>query len=312
LADQAGIFVGGATVDDEDVERVQRRIQSHLRVVQQDDPTARWKDFGYYLVYPIALLALFWFRRGWTVRWGAALIVLSTVGCVAEPGSRTGFANLSALGFSELTRFADLWLTPDQQGRYLFERARYQEAGDRFADFMWQGTARYRAGDMDGAVLAFARVDSPEAHFALGNTYARIGSDQASIENGETSIASITNYEASIASYDRALTLRPDWTEAQENRELVQSLLPPPPDDEEEDEQGGDTAPPPSFDPDAIEISEDEIRGERGEVDGSLLDEDQLTEMWMRRLQTSPGEFLRRRFAIERAEREAAGPGGGG
>lgn len=293
LADQAGVFVGGATVDGEDVERVQRRIQSHLRVVQQDDPTARWKDFGYYLVYPIALLTLFWFRRGWTVRWGAALIVLSTVGCAPEPGSGLGFA--------------DLWLTPDQQGRYLFERGRYEEAGDRFEDFMWQGTARYRAGDMDGAILAFARADSPEAHFALGNTYARIGSTEASIENSEASIAS---YEASIASYERALTLRPDWAEARENRELVQSLLPPP-EDEEEEQQGGDPAPPPSFDPDDIQIEEDEVRGERGEVDGSLLDEDQLTEMWMRRLQTSPGEFLRRRFAIERAEQEGAGAGGG-
>ncbi len=305
LADRAGVFVAGATVDNEDVERVQRRIQSHLRVVQLDDPTARWKDFGYYLVYPIALLTLFWFRRGWTVRWGAALIVLSTVGCAAEPGSRLGVADLSSF------RFADLWLTPDQQGRYLFERGRYEEAGDRFADFMWQGTARYRAGDVDGAILAFARVDSPEAHFALGNTYARIGSDQASVGGGEASMASITSYEASIASYGRALTLRPDWTEASENRELVRSLLPPPPDAEEE-ERGGEPAPPPSFDPDDIQFEEEEIRGERGEIDGSLLDEDQLTEMWMRRLQTSPADFLRRRFAIERAEREAAGPGGGG
>jgi Ca-activated chloride channel family protein len=104
------------------------------------------------------------------------------------------------------------------------------------------------------------------------------------------------------------LALRAGWTEAIENRELVRSLLPPPPDDEEEEERG-DAAPPPSFDPDDIQFEEEEIRGERGEVDGSLLDEDQLTEMWMRRLQTSPGEFLRRRFAIERAEREAAGPG---
>ncbi len=314
LADLAGVFVGGATVDDEDVERVQRRILSHLRVVQQDDPTARWKDFGYYLVYPIALLALFWFRRGWTVRWGAALIVLSTVGCAPESGPQIGFANLSRLGFSELTRFADLWLTPDQQGRYLFERGRYSEAGDRFADFTWAGTARYRAGDMDGAILAFARVDSPEAHFALGNAYARIGSNSAAVESNPASAdgnsASIASYQASIASYDRALALRPEWTEASENRDLVQSLLPPP-EDEEEEEQGGDPAPPPSFDPDDIQIEEDEIRGERGEVDGSLLDEDQLTEMWMRRLQTSPGEFLRRRFAIERAEREAAGAGGG-
>jgi Ca-activated chloride channel family protein len=28
----------------------------------------RWRDFGYWLVWPLALLALLWFRRGWMVR----------------------------------------------------------------------------------------------------------------------------------------------------------------------------------------------------------------------------------------------------
>jgi len=278
LAREAGVFVAGATVDDADVERLQSRVQSHLRVAQQDDPTARWRDFGYFFVYPVALIALFWFRKGWTVRWATALLVLGTTACT-QPGGRAG-------------GFTDLWLTPDQQGRFLFERARYDEAADRFENVMWEGTARYRAGDMDGAIQAFARSAEPEAHFALGNSYARLGS-----------------FEASVASYDLALEARPDWTEARENRDLVLALIPPPPDEEEEGER---QALPPHFDPDEIQFDERGEEGERGEIDERLVSDEQLTEMWMRRLQTSPGDFLRRRFAIEAAQRATPPDPGGG
>ena len=33
-----------------------------------------------------------------------------------------------------------------------------------------------------------------------------------------------------------------------------------------------------------------------------LLNDEQITEMWMRRLQTTPADFLRQRFAVEVAE----------
>ena len=75
LEEQAGVFVVGATVNDADVGRLQRRVQSHLREVQQSDQTARWKDQGYWLVAPVALLGLLWFRRGWTIRWSAVALV---------------------------------------------------------------------------------------------------------------------------------------------------------------------------------------------------------------------------------------------
>ena len=144
---------------------------------------------------------------------------------------------------------------------------------------------------MDGAVLAWARVDSPEAHFGLGNAYARIGS-----------------LDASVASYERALELRPDWVQAEENRELVRSLIPPPP--EEEDEETAEAAPP-NLDADEVQFDEQGDQGERGEVAQDLLSDEQITEMWMRRLQTSPGDFLRRRFAIENQQRAAMPPGAG-
>jgi Ca-activated chloride channel family protein len=58
-----------ATVDDSDVASLDRRVQRHLVNAIESDENLQWRDAGYFLVWPLALLALLWFRRGWTVQW---------------------------------------------------------------------------------------------------------------------------------------------------------------------------------------------------------------------------------------------------
>lgn len=69
LERQAGVYVVGATVDNRDVQRLARRISTHLKSVQAVDERVPWEDFGYYLCFLILPISLVWFRRGWTVRW---------------------------------------------------------------------------------------------------------------------------------------------------------------------------------------------------------------------------------------------------
>jgi len=69
LASDSGGFVTLVTVDETDVGRLERRISTHLTEVQQEDQEGRWRDDGYWLLFPVVLLALFWFRRGWTIQW---------------------------------------------------------------------------------------------------------------------------------------------------------------------------------------------------------------------------------------------------
>ena len=148
FARETGAFVASATVDDTDVRRVSRRIQSELRAAQADDETARWRDFGYYLTFPVALLGMLWFRKGWTVR-VTAIVFLFLPGCSA-----------------------DLWLTPDQQGRRAYEAGDFEAAASHFVDPLWRGVAAYRAGDFEVAAEAFALVESAEAYYDLGNAQA--------------------------------------------------------------------------------------------------------------------------------------------
>jgi len=69
LESQAGTYVMGATLDSSDVEKLIRRVNTHLKSVQAVDERVPWEDFGYYLVFPVILVSIIWCRKGWTVRW---------------------------------------------------------------------------------------------------------------------------------------------------------------------------------------------------------------------------------------------------
>ena len=193
-----------------------------------------------------------------------AVVSLTMVGCTAE------------------WRWIDLWLSADQQGRYYFEKGDYDEAAERFEDPLWKGVACYYKEDWDGAIDQFARLETAEAYFNLGNAYAHA-----------------ENYELAIAAYDQALERRPGWPEASENRQLVSALIPKEP-EAPEDAPPGD----PSFDPDEIRFDEKGEKGERGEIDQAFFTDEQIAEMWLRGVQTTPADFLRMKFAYQASETE--------
>jgi Ca-activated chloride channel family protein len=69
LERQAGTYVVGATLDDRDIQKLIRKVNTHLKSVQAVDERVPWEDFGYYLVFPVLPISLLWFRKGWTIRW---------------------------------------------------------------------------------------------------------------------------------------------------------------------------------------------------------------------------------------------------
>ena len=82
-----------------------------------------------------------------------------------------------------------------------------------------------------------------------------------------------------------------------ENRELVVALI-----EADESESKRDEPPPggePTFDADQVQVDERGKDGTTGEIEVEQLTDEQLAEMWMRRLQSTPADFLRQRFAVE-------------
>jgi Ca-activated chloride channel family protein len=56
------------SIDDSDVRKLARRFDRRLASATEEEGE-RWQDAGYYLLFPLAVIVLLWFRRGWLVRW---------------------------------------------------------------------------------------------------------------------------------------------------------------------------------------------------------------------------------------------------
>jgi Ca-activated chloride channel homolog len=254
------------TLNDDDIHWIQRRVQRHLETLQQKNSKTRWIDEGYWLTFPIAAIAVFWFRKGWTVRWSSAALAVFFV--VPPTNVHSGFSWL------------DLWLTHDQQGRYYFQKGDYQSASDRFDDPLWRGLSFARAGEYDDALNAFALSDSAEAWYNQGDALAHLG-----------------KYPEAVAAYQQALARRHPWPEAQENLALVQSLIPKANDKDKDKEQQQEI--PPNLPPDQMKFDN---KAKKGTKIQAQLDPKKMADIWMRNIQTTPADFLRRRFAVQAAE----------
>jgi Ca-activated chloride channel family protein len=243
------------------VQWIAHRAQTHLQQKETDGET-RWNDLGWWFMIPIALLSALWFRRGWTIRWASVLLLW----LVLESPHGADAAEW---------RFADIWLTPDQQGRIAYDKGDYTVAAKRFADPMWRGAALYRAGKYDEAIDAFARVDNAESYFDQGNALAKLG-----------------KFPEAATAYQAALRRKPDFADAKANLDLVQKLIPPKKKDDDQEAQD------PNEKPDDIKFDDKGNKGKSGQVDAAR----QTAELWMRNIQTSPAQLLRRKFAIEAQE----------
>ncbi|MHC4949315.1 MAG: vWA domain-containing protein [Planctomycetota bacterium] len=69
IARATGGSVTAVTPDRGDVERLAARARRDIGRAVGDESAGRWRDMGYWLVPVVALLALAWSRRGWSVRY---------------------------------------------------------------------------------------------------------------------------------------------------------------------------------------------------------------------------------------------------
>jgi len=256
LQREAGVQVATVTLDDGDVEWIARRIQTAFEQKAAEGAT-RWRDMGWWLTFPIALVGVLWFRRGWSVQWAGALLFALALGS-PQP--------------ARAAEFADMWLTPDQQGRLAFERGDFAAAAGHFRDPAWRGVALYRAGNYAEALDAFAALDTAESYYNQGNALMQLG-----------------RAEEATAAYKRALEMHPDWAEAKANLTIAERLVAMKKDEEDEQQQE------PNQRPDQIVFDDKGKKGKAGLVNAA----EQTAEMWMRNIQITPTDLLARKFAIE-------------
>jgi Ca-activated chloride channel homolog len=185
-------------------------------------------------------------------------------------------AGLALLVMGDRLGWRDLWLTPDQLGRVLLAQNRPADAARAFRDPLWRGIALFRAGDFKAAAQAFAARDTAEGAYDQGNALVMLG-----------------QYEDALKRYDRALSLRPGWPEALNNREIARIRG-------ERRKADGPAAEQPDLPPDQVVFDKDKRGGDDATIQGDkTMSDEAVRALWLKRVQTRPADFLRAKFAYQ-------------
>ncbi|HRO13315.1 MAG TPA: hypothetical protein PK452_17455 [Amaricoccus sp.] len=155
-------------------------------------------------------------------------------------------------------------------------------AAEFIADPAVRGVALYRAGRYQEADDAFRTA-------GRGSTF-----------NRGVTLAATGDYPLSRAYFDAVLFAAPGDSEARENRNIINALIPPV---IGEGNEAGRISVTPIAVPGGMPIDEDiRVRGRRLESGGLVADE-----TWLAGIPDDPGEFLRLRLADEHRRRLALG-----
>jgi len=259
-----GIAVVRVTPGDGDIEAIERRVTAAYRESLAGDDRLQWADQAWLLAWPAALLSLLWFRRGSSVRW-CVLIGAAILG--GQPG------------VAEADGITDWFLTPDQQGRALYNKKAYPEAAATFEDPLWRGYALLDAGAYEQAAAVYSRLPSAEGAFAAGVAYVK----------GRA-------YRDGIAAFERALQRDPSHAAAAHNLGVARAIVAHlerarEAADTEEGSEGADD----------VVFDNDAKTGYEVAIEGQLQEKIQTAEQWMRTVDTRTADFLRLRFQLEAA-----------
>ena len=194
------------TLDDSDVKRLASNVRRNL--LYEKDPELQdevWQDAGFWLLIPIFLLTLLWFRRGWIVQW--CIVLFTVAGLSGCSDVETG----NKIQIEPLPRdwnFNDLWFTRDQQGQKLMDEGKPDEALETFTDPWQRAAILYQQGNYEDAAAIYNTIPTARSYFNLGLIHAEL-----------------ENWVQARNAFEQAIEAQPDFTEAQENLEIINEVI---------------------------------------------------------------------------------------
>ena len=216
-----------------------------------------WQELGPYIVLAILPFVLGYFRRG---------IILSILPVVmfltptppafaqAIDKPQTQAVPTNAQPDNQLAQaWNNLWQTPDQQAQKKYNDQNFEAAAQQFEDKLWQSSAQYRSGNYQQAAEILSGIDTPQALYNKGNALAKAGQIDEAIE-----------------AYQQALDQQPDFTQAQDNKALLEKLKE---QNQQQDQQGKD-----QDQQKESEQNENQNNDQQGEQNGANDQENQNSE----------------------------------
>ena len=302
LASIPNVNITTLTLDNSDVRIIAENIRKNLlftkdQELSEDD----WEDGGKWLLFPVLLIALFWFRRGWMVQWSFLILFLIS-GCNSENSIEGESKNLEPDKF----QFADIWFTQDQQGQRFFDKDNFLQAAQKYEDLMWRGVSYYHAGEFDKAKSVFALINSPQGYYNLGMAYAETGNLLAAKEAFMQALVLYPGYEEAKKNIDEIEKLIPKKKKIQlqeiydtdnEQKEQSQEL------DQKEDKKGDEEQQDgkgEKVEPDGSSIAQQQNKEDMMFFDKDIpLTKEKAMDIVLRQMSSDPAVFLKRKFSYQ-------------
>lgn len=207
LAAISGGLYETVAANNSDIERLvsQPPLSRAGKDSEQQQQGDQWRDNGPFLALLLIPLMLLSWRRGGTL--GSWLLAAWLPLSLFSPA---GFSAVqqNTPAASQTDNAPGWWLNKEQQAQQLYRQQDYQQAAELSEQALRQGAAYYRAGEYQAAADRFAQLDSAESWYNRGNA-----------------LAQMEQFEAAGEAYQKALEKRPQWSQAKENKELMDQLL---------------------------------------------------------------------------------------
>ncbi len=196
--------------------------------------------------------------------------------------------------YSKPQQFADLWLTPDQQGQLLFNFEYYLLAAKQFSNTRWQAYSLYASEQFDQAATLYNQFEQAADILARANA-----------------LAQARRYIKARDIYQSLLKNMPDNAAAQHNLKIVQAII----DDvnrmsESQQPEEGDSPKELGDEPQTGDGAEKK-QGQKQKIKQldahQLLLDPSLNEMWLRQVQKDPALFLSNKFHMQMQQKKRAG-----
>jgi len=188
--------------------------------------------------------------------------------------------------------FIDLWMTKDQQGQLLFNAGHYEQASKTFNNVHWLAFSAYGNQDYETAATFYSQFNNKESLLAQANALA----------HGRHYLKARNLYQDILAQY-------PNYSAAEENRDLIQAII----DEvnllsESQKAEQGESIKELGDEPQTGDGAEkQEARSQEVEqlnAEQLLLDPN-LNEMWLRQVQKDPDRFLSQKFHFQQEKMKA-------
>ncbi|MEM9365498.1 MAG: tetratricopeptide repeat protein [Planctomycetota bacterium] len=180
----------------------------------------------------------------------------------------------------------DFWASSDLRGQRLMDAGDFADASDVFRDPRRRGMAQYRAGEFKEAAAIFGLMNDDDSQFNLGNSLVMQG-----------------QYDQAVEIYDRILERDPGRKDVMINRTVATGR------GERVRDEGGQMtdgmlgADEIVYDAKASSNPGSKEVEEKSNTSG--LSDQEMRGMWLRQVQTTPGDFLRAKFAYQNAVRDS-------